>query len=174
MNIAAFNHLCNITTNKPYVYFVRLNNVVKIGFSRNVIARYISIKQGKGGTMMPIAYNSYRNDNDFELLYCFKGGQNVEAALHRILWHRQDVGEWFVYDNVIKRLIIWLQKIDKDRPYWDDWHKMKAIMSEERFRELEKINPCTYEAYVIIQLKHFDAGSQLSPYKIIREQIASA
>jgi hypothetical protein len=163
MNLPAFNYLCNLTTNKPYIYFVRYDKYVKIGFSKNVISRYISLQNGQGGAIMPFTYMRESVNQDWELLYCFRSRQNVESALHRKLWHRKEAGEWFIYDNIIKRLIDFLKTIDKDRPYWDDWHKMRAIMSDERLQELEALNPQTYEAYVITQIQHFDAGSQLCP-----------
>lgn len=72
------------------VYFIAVGNIAKIGYSRNVLARFHSIRQGSK-LLIPDGYSV----KDAALLGAIHGGLNVERRLHGLLHNYRLVGEWF-------------------------------------------------------------------------------
>lgn len=74
------------------VYFIAVGDIVKIGYSKNVAARFATLTAGgKAGVVTPEGYNH----REAELLGCIPGGQYVERQIHWLLTEHRVRGEWF-------------------------------------------------------------------------------
>lgn len=82
------------------VYFIAVGDIVKIGFSKNVLARFHTLRAG-GKSKMPDGYNI----KDAELLGAIAGGRQVERRLHSLLRNYRLEGEWFRLAPTVIRAI---------------------------------------------------------------------
>lgn len=79
------------------VYFIRMGDHIKIGYSSNVRQRMLGLKQD---TRLPVGV-SYGDVLNMELLATEEGGKDREAALHRKFSHLSALydngwrSEWF-------------------------------------------------------------------------------
>lgn len=72
------------------VYFIRCEQFVKIGISKNVSARLHQIRKG-GGSLFPRLLDV----QTAELIATESGGLDREKALHKQFAHLRHTGEWF-------------------------------------------------------------------------------
>ena len=72
------------------VYFIRCEQYVKIGISKNVTARLNQIRKG-GGSLFPRLLDV----ETAELVATEPGGLDREKALHKQFTHLRHTGEWF-------------------------------------------------------------------------------
>lgn len=72
------------------VYFIRCEEYVKIGISKNVTARLHQIRKG-GGSLFPRLLDVETS----ELIATEPGGLNRERELHQRFAHLRHTGEWF-------------------------------------------------------------------------------
>lgn len=75
---------------RGYVYFFRVGNRVKIGFSRDPLSRLASLKTGLPGKV--------------DLVIAVPGERADERRLHRRLAAYRQVGEWFTASGVVMRM----------------------------------------------------------------------
>jgi hypothetical protein len=75
------------------VYFIKVNNRVKIGYSSNMSKRFLSLKTS----------NPY--SNEIELLLLIDGEKSYEKKLHKKFSDVRICGEWFLYSSEIKDFI---------------------------------------------------------------------
>lgn len=91
------------------VYFIACGDIVKIGFSRNVLGRFHSLRISAGKTLIPEGYDW----RDIELLGSAVGGRAVEARLHGLLRTYRLAGEWFrLTPTVIQAIDFMLYEAD--------------------------------------------------------------
>jgi hypothetical protein len=96
------------------VYFLGVDDIVKIGFSKNVAMRVAQLRS-KGGALMPEGYDPKRA----ELLGTAPGGRELEARLHGRLSDHRIVGEWFVLSPEVREAIDHFVH-GKPAPLWDE------------------------------------------------------
>ena len=75
------------------VYFIKVNNRVKIGYSNNMDKRINGLKTS----------NPY--SNEIELLLLIDGERDIEKKLHKKFSDIRICGEWFLYSSEIKEFI---------------------------------------------------------------------
>ena len=154
--LQAFNDLCDETQGIGHIYFIRCQNAVKIGYSYNVINRFMQIQGTRSDTLRP----AFFSHSKYTLLHIFKGSKSLEHILHKKMFNKNLLGEWYVYDKFMDNLIDFMIDIEEDRSIWDNgW--MIEKKRPQWWDTLQKIKPLTYEAYISAALRHFDAGSTL-------------
>ena len=154
--LQALNDLVDETQGVGHIYFIRCQNAVKIGYSDNVVKRFMELQSTRTDTLRP-AFFSY---SKYTLLHIFKGHKSLEHILHRKMFNRRILGEWFVYDEITDNLIDFMIDIEEDRLIWDNgW--MIEKKRPEWWNTLQKLKPATYAAYISAALRHFDSGSNL-------------
>lgn len=82
------------------VYFLGIEDVVKIGYSTNPPARVASLRS-KGATLAPEGYDL----KAAVLLGTTPGGRKLEHRLHDILGDHRICGEWFVRSPEVNEVI---------------------------------------------------------------------
>jgi len=80
-----------------HIYFIRSQDFVKIGYSKNPVLRMSGLQTA--------------NPNKLELLYSFPSFQWREKEIHKDLKKHFINGEWFSYNDEVKRYI---EKIEKE------------------------------------------------------------
>jgi len=83
------------------VYFIAVGDIVKIGYSKHVLARYQTLRSSSSKTLIPDGYDI----RDAVLLGSIAGGQNVEARLHSLLRNYRLKGEWFRLSSTVIQAI---------------------------------------------------------------------
>ena len=82
------------------VYFLAVDDIVKIGYSKNVPLRVAQLRS-RGGALMPDGYDP----RDAVLLGTAPGGRNLEQRLHGHLSDHRVTGEWFVLSPEVREAI---------------------------------------------------------------------
>lgn len=88
-----------------YIYFIKVLNYVKIGYTKNLNERLNNIQ--------------ISNPYPLELLFVIKNDRNLESSIHKFYkkYNKHYRGEWFIYDDfttrVIKLLKIYNKQINK-------------------------------------------------------------
>jgi hypothetical protein len=154
--LQAINDLLDETQGVPHVYFIRCQNAMKIGYSDNVLKRFLELQSSKTDTLRP----AFFKNSKYTLLHIFKGSRMLERTLHLKMFNRNIIGEWFLYDEIADNLIDFMIDIETDRKIWDDGWTIKN-KRPDWWETLQKNQPMTFTAYVQVALQHFDAGSKL-------------
>lgn len=154
--LQALNDLIDETQGVGHVYFIRCQNAMKIGHSYHVVKRFIELQSKKTDTLRP----TFFANSKYTLLHVIKGNQMLERILHRKMFNRCIVGEWFLYDQIAENLIDFLTDIDTDRKIWDDGWTIKN-KRPDWWDTLQIKQPMTFTSYIEAALHHFDAGSML-------------
>lgn len=97
------------------VYFLAVDDIVKIGFSKNVALRVAQLRS-RGGALMPEGYDP----KGAELLGTAPGGHELEARLHGHLSDHRVAGEWFVMSPEVREAIDHFVH-GKPAPMWEQY-----------------------------------------------------
>jgi len=81
-----------------FVYFIRSENFVKIGWATALDTRFNNCQ--------------INNPHHVELLAYFRGGVEEEGNLHAVFSRYHHRGEWFVYDEPIRELVAQIKDRD--------------------------------------------------------------
>lgn len=91
---------------ESYVYMVYSAGQLKIGFSRNPVARFASLRSMSSS---PVSF-----------IWMAAADETLERDLHRRFAQYRIKGEWFDVGPEIREFLA-------DRPIWDGWHPLDRL-----------------------------------------------